>query len=44
VGLEKINTFITDILKIVNDSSSKQEAYTSLQSIYGKAAVNQLST
>lgn len=44
VGLEKINTFITDILKIVNDSSSKQEAYTSLQSMYGQAAVNQLST
>lgn len=44
VGLEKINTFITDILKIVNDSSSKQEAYTSLQAMYGKDAVGQLST
>jgi elongation factor Ts len=44
VGLEKINTFITDILKVVNDASSKQEAYTSLKAMYGKDAVGQLST
>jgi hypothetical protein len=43
VGLEKVNTFITDILKIINESGSKQEAYTSLKSVYDRAAINQLS-
>lgn len=43
VGLEKINSFITDILKIINESGSKQEAYTSLKSVYDRAAINQLS-
>ena len=43
VGLEKVNSFITDILKIINESGSKQEAYTSLKAVYDRAAVNQLS-
>ena len=43
VGLEKVNSFITDILKIINESGSKQEAYTSLKEVYDRADAKQLS-
>lgn len=43
VGLEKVNSFITDILKIINESGSKQEAYTSLKAVYDRADAKQLS-
>jgi hypothetical protein len=42
--LEKVNTFITDILKIINESGSKQEAYESLSTIIGKENARRMST